>query len=80
MTKRITDAEILAAVPEALRAEVQKDLINTRAMNLAFDAIFNSTWSDDTETCQVCGRKSRPRCNCGDVDPPTPRPDTGWGL
>lgn len=60
--------ELLAAVPPALRTQVEADLINVRAMNLAFDAIFGKPWSDDSDTCQRCGAKHRGTgCNCGDL-------------
>lgn len=64
--------ELIAAVPPALRAQVEADLLNVKVIAKTFDAIFgpptrdSRTFHDDRDTCQRCGRKTAPRCTCSD--------------
>ena len=68
-----TDAEILAAVPPALRPQVAADLRNARLMAQMFDVIFGKPardFHDDADTCQRCGAKHRGTgCRCTESQP-----------
>lgn len=63
MTKpKLTDAEILAAVPEALRAQVASDLnmvrLQAQAMDQIIAAFKRQTTREIDATCPLCGTRT----------------------